>query len=230
MKQYKLTQRVLKIGDRAGVTLPAKRLKAMGIQPGDYVELTVTKHSPELHDAAAMKSVTQRLKELGAIFKGEFHYKRYVFDTHPAVKSRWIRLRTDGTQTTLTAKEIQNDTTTGTSEWEVEVSDLETTLTILEKIGIKPKSVQENYRLLFLLKEDEVTIDFWPELRPYVEIESSSAARIEQIAELLGFTKNDITGLNTQGLYAAKNINLDDVKELVFEQKPKEIELLLKGQ
>ena len=110
------------------------------------------------------------------------------------------------------------------------MSDLETTLTILEKIGIKSKSVQENYRLLFLLKEDEVTIDFWPELRPYVEIESSSAARIEQIAELLGFTKNDITGLNTQGLYAAKNINLDDVKELVFEQKPKEIELLLKGQ
>lgn len=52
MKQYKLTQRVLKIGHSAGVTLPAKQLKAMGIQPGDYVELTVAKHSPELHDAA----------------------------------------------------------------------------------------------------------------------------------------------------------------------------------
>lgn len=86
----------------------------------------------------APADVIQRLKELGAIFKGEFHYNRYVFDTHPAVKSRWIRLRTDGTQTTLTAKEIQNDTTTGTSEWEVEVSDLETTLTILEKLALNP--------------------------------------------------------------------------------------------
>ena len=32
MKQYKLTQRVLKIGHSAGVTLPAKQLKAMGVQ------------------------------------------------------------------------------------------------------------------------------------------------------------------------------------------------------
>lgn len=69
MKQYKLTQKVLKIGDSAGVTLPAKQLKAMGIQPGDYVELTVAKHSPELHDAAAMKSAADILSRYNQDFK-----------------------------------------------------------------------------------------------------------------------------------------------------------------
>ena len=61
MKQYKLTQKVLKIGDSAGVTLPARQLKAMGVQPGDYVELTIKKHKLEMNDASVIKSAADLL-------------------------------------------------------------------------------------------------------------------------------------------------------------------------
>ncbi len=61
MKQYKLTQKVLKIGDSAGVTLPARQLKAMGVQPGDYVELTIKKHQLEMNDASVIKSAADLL-------------------------------------------------------------------------------------------------------------------------------------------------------------------------
>ena len=43
----------------------------------------------------------------------------------------------------------------------------------------------------------------------------------------LGLLKTILQSLNTQGLYTAKNINLDDDPRDGFEQKPKEIELLL---
>lgn len=173
------------------------------------------------------ENVAKKLKEINATFINTLHYKRYVFDTIPSVESRWIRLRTDGTKTTLTAKEIQNDSTTGTSEWEVVVSDLETTLTILNKIGISPKAVQENYRLLFEVEGDEVTIDFWPGLDPYIEIESADHNKIENIAGLLGYKAEDITGINTQGLYKKKGVDLDSVKELTFEVEPKDIKKVL---
>ena len=43
----------------------------------------------------------QSLESLGAKKIGEYHQKRYVYDFIPAQKGRWIRLRTNGEDTTL---------------------------------------------------------------------------------------------------------------------------------
>ena len=90
--------------------------------------------------------IIEKLTNLGAKEVGNYNFCRYVFDTMPAVPDRWVRLRSDGKQATLTVKEITADTIDGTHEWEVEVSDMETTLEILAKIGIKPRGYQENKR------------------------------------------------------------------------------------
>lgn len=66
MKQYKLTQKVLKIGDSAGVTLPAKVLKQASVKPGDYVELTMRKQQLIASDdsvMAAARDILERHKQ-----------------------------------------------------------------------------------------------------------------------------------------------------------------------
>ena len=44
------------------------------------------------------------LEELGAVKKGEYEQRRYVYDLKPVQKGKWIRLRTNGIKTTLTYK------------------------------------------------------------------------------------------------------------------------------
>lgn len=63
-------------------------------------------------------SVQQRLTDLGAELVAKKNYRRYVFNTIPAVKNRWVRLRTDGQKTKLTVKEITRATVDGVQEWE----------------------------------------------------------------------------------------------------------------
>ncbi len=48
-------QKVIKVGDSAGVTLPARDMKAAGIKPGDEVEIAVTKYTPEASDAEVLR-------------------------------------------------------------------------------------------------------------------------------------------------------------------------------
>lgn len=66
-------------------------------------------------------------------------YRRYVFNSIPVIKDRWVRLRTDGQKTNLTVKEMTSATVDGVQEWKTVVDDFETALTMLEKMGLKPK-------------------------------------------------------------------------------------------
>ena len=91
------------------------------------------------------EEVKAKLLVIGAKPLGFYNFRRYVFDPAIGAPHRWLRLRTDGNKTTLTFKEISNDSFSGTEEWEVEVSDFETTLKILENTGIKHRSYQEKY-------------------------------------------------------------------------------------
>ena len=55
------------------------------------------------------ESIVKKLESLGAIQKGEYNQKRYVYDLKPIQKDKWIRLRTNGIETTLTYKDIDLD-------------------------------------------------------------------------------------------------------------------------
>lgn len=87
--------------------------------------------------------IVAKLARLGAKEIGSYNFRRYVFDTIPATPNRWVRLRSDGQHATLTVKEITAEAIDGTHEWEVEVSDLETTLEILAKIGLNHVAIKK---------------------------------------------------------------------------------------
>ena len=163
--------------------------------------------------------ITEKLTNLGAKEVGNYNFCRYVFDTMPAVPDRWVRLRSDGKQATLTVKEITADTIDGTHEWEVEVSDMETTLEILAKIGIKPRGYQENKRQEYDLDGVQVVIDRWPKLKPYVEIEANSVVEVVKTAALLGFAESDLITKSTSDLYRNIGIDIEKLAELKFDKQ-----------
>lgn len=163
--------------------------------------------------------IKQKLRQLKATKIGEYNFRRYVFDTIPVTPNRWVRLRSDGQNTTLTVKQIDSDSIDGTSEWETEVGDIDQALIILEKIGIKPRGYQENKRLEYRLHGVQVTIDLWPKLTPYVEIEGANKAEVVATARILGYSKQDLVAKNTADLYQEIGIDLKQVAELTFDEQ-----------
>lgn len=162
------------------------------------------------------KKMTVKLLDIGAKKVDEYKYRRYVFDTMPKTPNKWVRLRTNGVETTLTVKEIINNEIDGTLEWEIVVSDIDKTLVILEKIGIKPRGYQENTRILYKLKDLEFTIDKWPMLNPYLEIEGSNKEDVISAAYKLGYLQKDLTSVNTEELYKAIGVDLKKTDDLRF--------------
>jgi antitoxin component of MazEF toxin-antitoxin module len=65
----KTTQKVIKIGDSKGTTLPAKELKRLGVDVGDEIEITVTKTQKHSEDAEVIKAAQSILDRYNEDFK-----------------------------------------------------------------------------------------------------------------------------------------------------------------
>lgn len=157
-----------------------------------------------------------RLSKIDAKYQYSVFQKRYVYDFHPVVKGKWIRLRSNGLISTLTIKEILNNSVSGTKELEIEVSDFEKTNELLNQLGYMPRSYQENFRIEFEGEDYKADIDYWPQLGSYLEIEADTSERVMQVFSLLGFERKDIIGDNVDLLYRKKGIDLDKIKCLQF--------------
>lgn len=151
--------------------------------------------------------------------------KRYVFDIDKNDKSKWIRLRTDGKSTTLTVKIIKNNGIDGTQEFETEVGDIDSTLKILQTMGFTPKSYQENYREMYELDGVAMSIDFWPKIKPYLEMEADTIEKVQSITKKLNTENNEVTSENTKDIYARDGVDLDIINSLTFDEAA-EAELL----
>ncbi len=147
---------------------------------------------------------------------GERFMRRYVYDITPGDRSKWIRLRDTGDETTLTVKQITSDAIDGTHEIEVGVDDFAATNALLNVLGFTAKSYQETKRTSFVLDGAQVEIDTWPRIPPYLEIEAGSKDEVIRVAGLLGHTEADLTGENTIKIYARYGIDLDTIPELRF--------------
>lgn len=153
-------------------------------------------------------SVRKKLEEMHAKKQGILNFKRAVLDVNPVNPNKWIRVRTDGKHTTLAVKERISHTVDGTAEIEIEVSDFDNTMALLLALGnYKPRSIQENTRELFFLNDTEISIDTWPQLRPFLEIEGDNE-KIHQISEKLCIDKKDLTAMSVEEYYL-HNLGID---------------------
>ena len=163
------------------------------------------------------EEIVNKLKKLGAIMKGNFKQKRYVYDLKPAENGKWIRLRTNGKVTTLTYKDIVSNTLDGTKEVEFEVEDFDKANEFLEKIGFINRSYQENERIQFILNNVEIDIDSWPMIPTYMEIEGKSEEEVLNMKKVLNIDESNVTTLNCDDIYRKiYKIDISKIKELKF--------------
>ena len=165
----------------------------------------------------------KKVEEMGAIKKGVFHQKRYVYDFQPAQKGRWIRLRSNGKESTLTIKEIKSLRVDGTKELEIVVSNFDDTNEILQKLGYKPRTYQENFRIEYTLNGVNFDFDKWPRIPVYLEIEGTSEQSVTEMIDKMGVNNLEVTTLDVDQVYQKKyGIILDEIAELRFSCSEKE--------
>lgn len=109
---------------------------------------------------------------------------------NPALKGRgYIRVRDEGNIIRLSLKVSASSTgkLSDQKEIDVEVSDFQRTVKIFEAAGIKFNRRQENLREEWKYKNSQITIDTWPGLDIYSEIEADSEEKVKEMADVLGF-------------------------------------------
>ena len=98
----------------------------------------------------------------------------------------WIRVRDEGDKVTLSYKQLNDRTLTGTHEVNVTVDSFERADDFIRQIGGVEKSYQETKRESWRLDGFEIELDEWPWSKPYIEAEGPDEAPLKSLAAKLG--------------------------------------------
>lgn len=165
--------------------------------------------------------IKEKLESVGAQFQWDYLQRRYVYDFIPKIEGKWIRLRTNGKQTTLTIKNLVSSQIDGTQELEIVVDDFEKTHILMNELGFTAKGYQENRRCQYILDGVEIDIDSWPLIPTYLEIEGKSEDDVYRILDRLGILKERVTTRDVEGIYLDYGYSLDKIYNLTLEEDRK---------
>lgn len=171
--------------------------------------------------------IKKRLEKVGAkLIKKRFLQKRVAFHLPKSneVDGGWIRVRDESDKVTMSLKIVDGNKIHNQKEICIEVDNFDNAINLLESIGCKQKAFQENYRELWMLHNTEITIDEWPFLEPYVEIEGKSEKEVRSIAKKLGFDYSKAVFGSVDVIYAKKyGISQDIINnhtpKIIFDMK-----------
>ena len=131
--------------------------------------------------------VRAKLKSIGAkLIHPEILMKRDIFDPPKLIAGGWLRVRKEFDCTTMSLKVVDGNKIENQKEIELRIDDYESGVEFLKTIGAVHKSYQETKRELWHLRDVKVTIDTWPGLRPFVEVESDNEASVRSVSAELG--------------------------------------------
>jgi adenylate cyclase class 2 len=171
----------------------------------------------------------KQILELGGVKQFDRLFKRVVLD-YPDWRlnedKSWVRVRDEGDRVTFSFKKRIDASEDGSNdktmiEHEVAVSDFEETIELLHQIGMIDKFYEENRRVQYTLGDVELDIDYWPQLKPYLEIEASSWEKVDAMIEKLGLNPDDKKIYSTHQIYAENGIEEHDYKRITFEEMVK---------
>lgn len=151
--------------------------------------------------------IREQLKKAGAtLVKPEFLMKRIVFELPLGheIPGGWLRVRDEGDKTTMSLKVVNGDKIEDQKEICLKIDDFNTGVNFLESIGARQKAFQESRRELWLLDKVEVTIDEWPYLEPYVEVEGKSEEEVKAVSAKLNFDYSQALFCSVDTLYNKK--------------------------
>jgi len=172
------------------------------------------------------QQIREKLKEVGAtLTKPEIFYRRAVF-TLPSgheIEGGWVRVRDEGDKITMSLKIVRNGKVEMQKETQLIVDNYDNARLLLSGIGCVEKAYQETKREIWKLDGVEITIDEWPYLEPYIEVEGESEEKIKQISSMLGFDYNNaVFGSADQMISQKYGIPEDainnDISRIVFNE------------
>lgn len=154
-----------------------------------------------------VEDVRAKLKRLGAVCEQPMRrMRRVAIDSEfmRTGKDSFLRVRDEGNRVTMTYKQFDDLSVSGAKEIEVEVSDFEATIAILEQAGLPNHTFQETKRETWRLNNVEIMLDEWPWLKPYVEIEGQSEDKLREVAQNLGFDWSQAVFGDVMAVYRAE--------------------------
>src|SRR3989339_392082 len=134
--------------------------------------------------------VRERLRNVGAQFvQPEYLQKSLIFNMPKGheVFGGWVRVRDEGDRITMSFKVVSGDKLHDQKEINLKIDNFEEAQKFLIGIGCEQVSYQEKKRELWKLDGTEITIDEWPFLEPFVEVEGKSENEIKMVSERIGF-------------------------------------------
>ena len=134
-------------------------------------------------------SMRAKLKKAGFDLETpEYMMRRKTFDFFSVPRrKKWGRVRQESDKVTMTVKEIRGSGINDTYEIELVVNDFDAATAFFEACDIHAKAFQENMREVWTRDGVEVTIDTWPGLNPFVEIEGIDEKTVREVSNELGF-------------------------------------------
>ncbi len=134
--------------------------------------------------------VREKLKMSGfSLRTPEYMMRRKTFDFSRIApgRNKWGRVRQEFDKVTMTIKEVRGSGINDTYEVELVVNDFDTASAFFEACDIPTKAFQENRREVWERDGVEITIDTWPGLNPFIEIEARTEDLVRKVSEELGF-------------------------------------------
>lgn len=151
--------------------------------------------------------IRKRLQEANAeLVRPEFLQKRSTFSLPEGYNAPgvWARVRDEGDKITMSLKSTEVGKIDGQKEICLKVDNMQNAEKFLELIGCNKKAYQENKREFWKINDVEITIDEWPFLEPFVEIEGNSENVVKKISKILGFNYESAFFGSVSPLYAKK--------------------------
>jgi adenylate cyclase class 2 len=171
--------------------------------------------------------IRNKLSTVGAkLVRPEFMQRRKVFNMPKGLedKEAWMRVRDEGNRVTMSYKKIGGKAIDEQKETMLVIDDFDAGVEILEKLGCIKKAFQESKRELWELDGVEITIDEWPFLEPYIEVEGKSEEAVRKVSEKLGFDFKEAIFDSVDYLYSQKyGVSKDEINnktpEILFGEK-----------
>ena len=150
------------------------------------------------------------------LIRKEFLQKRVVFDLPKGnhISGGWLRVRDEGDKITMSLKIVDGDQIHNQKETQLTVDSFEEARNFLTDIGCEEKAYQESKRELWDMDGVEITIDEWPFLEPFVEVEGKSEKQVKTVSEKIGFDYAEAKFCSVDTLYNEKyNISIDQIND-----------------
>jgi adenylate cyclase class 2 len=154
-----------------------------------------------------LDEMRERLRAAGVrLEQPERRMTRSVFDFPDGrlnQKNGWARVRDEGDKITMSYKQLNDRSATGTHEVNLTVDNYENACHFLQELGLEQQATQQTSRESWKLGDVEIELDTWPWIPSFIEIEAESEELLRVTAEKLGLDYAQVLHGSVEIVYQA---------------------------